>query len=128
MRALADVHAVNLGKSPALTMAKPKLFQFNNAAPGSGTTSPGIATVMVPWRVYGVPLLGVGLGVGWVRAYLGVHFPLDIVGALQVALQVALIGAVTVYSLKGCLLPVFAEVLHLSMMGSKTGNFRHRPG
>lgn len=79
MRALADVHAVKLSKSPALTMAKPKLFQFNNAAPGSGTISPGIATVMV-------------------------------------------------YSLKEWLLPVFAEVLHVSMMGSNAGNIRHQPG
>ncbi len=38
------------------------------------------------WRRFGVGLALLGLPVAWARMYLGVHFPLDMVGALGVGL------------------------------------------
>lgn len=48
------------------------------------------AALAVTWLMgelasLGIVILGVGLGVGWARVYLGVHFPLDIAGGLMVA-------------------------------------------
>ena len=42
-----------------------------------------LGTARGSWLVF--PLLGAGLLTGWARVYLGVHFPLDVVGALPVA-------------------------------------------
>jgi len=38
------------------------------------------------WRIAGAALALLGLSVAWARVYLGVHFPLDMVGAFVVAL------------------------------------------
>lgn len=42
-----------------------------------------LATTRASWLVF--PLLSLGLAVGWARVYLGVHFPIDVFGALPVA-------------------------------------------
>ncbi|MFC5474870.1 phosphatase PAP2 family protein [Paraherbaspirillum soli] len=36
-------------------------------------------------RRFGIPVLLLGIPVGWARVYLGVHFPFDMIGALCVA-------------------------------------------
>jgi undecaprenyl-diphosphatase len=38
-----------------------------------------------PWRAAGAAMLLLGLPVAWARVYLGVHFPLDMLGAAVVA-------------------------------------------
>jgi undecaprenyl-diphosphatase len=58
---------------------------------------------------WGLPLLAVGLLVGWSRVYLGVHFPLDVVAALPVAWA----GSVAASALRVPLMPAFARVLWL---------------
>jgi undecaprenyl-diphosphatase len=59
-----------------------------------------------PWAF---PMLTLGLLVGWSRVYLGVHFPLDILAALPVAVA----GAVMGRSLRAPLTPAFALILSL---------------
>ena len=45
------------------------------------------AALAIPrFRPWTLPLLGLGLVVGWSRVFLGVHFPLDVIGALPVAI------------------------------------------
>lgn len=43
------------------------------------------------YALYGFPLLALGLAVGWSRVFLGVHFPLDVLGALPVAVAAAIL-------------------------------------
>ena len=59
--------------------------------------------------VWGLPLLTVGLLVGWSRVYLGVHFPYDVLAALPVAIG----GAAAAHALRKPALPVFERMLHL---------------
>ena len=42
-------------------------------------------------RRWGAVVLAVGFGVAWSRIYLGVHFPLDMIGAFGVAAVAALL-------------------------------------
>ncbi|WP_251976190.1 phosphatase PAP2 family protein [Salinicola avicenniae] len=44
-------------------------------------------------RTLGIALAGIGVGIAWSRVYLGVHFPLDMLGALAVSLGVAGLAA-----------------------------------
>ncbi len=61
------------------------------------------------YALWGLPLLSVGLLVGWSRVYLGVHFPLDILAALPVAWA----GAAAAGALQAPLLPLVARLLYL---------------
>ncbi len=86
-------------------------------------TSPGLPSrqVTVLWTLafaslrtrtvalWGFPLLGLGLIVGWSRVYLGVHFPFDIVAALPVAW----LGAIAATALSRRMQPTFARLLSL---------------
>ncbi len=75
---------------------------------------------------WSLPLLALGLAVGWSRVYLGVHFPLDILGAFPVALA----GAVLAQVFRPWVAPVFGKVIDLNAWitrriidaaGAKTG-------
>lgn len=59
------------------------------------------------FAIWGLPLLTLGLVVGWCRVYLGVHFPLDIAAALPVAATAALVVA----ALQMPLLPAFSWLM-----------------
>lgn len=61
------------------------------------------------YAVWGLPLMAIGLVVGWARVYLGVHFPFDIIAALPVALA----SAVIAHGLRRPLSPAAARILHL---------------
>ncbi len=56
------------------------------------------------WRAPGLALLGIGIAVAWARIYVGVHFPLDIAGALGVAW----LGAVVIRKARIAVEPLFA--------------------
>ncbi|WP_342596198.1 phosphatase PAP2 family protein [Salinicola lusitanus] len=47
------------------------------------------------WRPLGYLFAGLGLGIAWSRVYLGVHFPLDMLGAIVVSALVATLLAIT---------------------------------
>lgn len=57
-----------------------------------------------PW---GLPLLAVGLAVGWSRVFLGVHFPYDVAAALPIALA----GALAARALRGRIRPAIDRLL-----------------
>lgn len=42
---------------------------------------PNLSTVLDGESVFGIALLAMGLCVAWARIYLGVHFPLDMLGS-----------------------------------------------
>lgn len=46
-------------------------------------------------RPLGAIFAGIGLGIAWSRVYLGVHFPLDMLGAIAVSAAVASLAAAT---------------------------------
>jgi undecaprenyl-diphosphatase len=56
-----------------------------------------------------LPLMLTGLLVGWSRVFLGVHFPLDILAAMPVAM----VGTAAARVLQAPLLPVTVRVLYL---------------
>lgn len=60
--------------------------------------------------LWSLPLLVLGLVVGWSRVYLGVHFPFDILGAFPVALA----GAVLACIFRSAMSPVFSNILDLN--------------
>lgn len=75
---------------------------------------------------WSLPLLALGLVVGWSRVYLGVHFPYDVLGAFPVALA----GAAFAQAFRPLTSPVFGKVIDLNAWltrrvidatGAKTG-------
>ncbi|MGV8893667.1 MAG: undecaprenyl-diphosphatase [Burkholderiaceae bacterium] len=74
-----------------------------------------------------VPLLAVGLLVGWSRIFLGVHFPLDIAGALPVAALAALISRAAAGVIDRAI-SIPAQRLYWYVIESRlrTGNKTHR--
>ena len=76
--------------------------------------------------LWSLPLLVLGLVVGWSRVYLGVHFPYDILGAFPVALA----GAAFAQVFRPSMSSVFGKVIDLNAWltrrlidaaGAKTG-------
>ncbi len=61
------------------------------------------------FAVWGLPLLTLGLLVGWSRVYLGVHFPFDVLAAFPVAAA----GAVAAYALRQPVKPTISSILAL---------------
>lgn len=61
------------------------------------------------FELFAMPLLAVGLVVGWSRVYLGVHFPFDVLGALPVAV----LGAAIAGGLRRPCRPAVARLLYL---------------
>lgn len=59
------------------------------------------------FSMWALPLLAVGLLVGWSRVFLGIHFPFDVLAALPVGLAGAAIGL----ALRKPALPAFARIL-----------------
>ncbi len=45
----------------------------------------GLALLSAQTRLFGIIVLVAGIGVGWARIFLGIHFPLDMLGAVIVA-------------------------------------------
>ena len=69
----------------------------------------GIAALMTRrLTAWGLPLLALGLIVGWSRVYLGVHFPLDVLAALAVAVA----GAVAARALRRSTMPLVGRLLY----------------
>ena len=60
--------------------------------------------------LWSLPLLVLGLVVGWSRVYLGVHFPHDVLGAFPVALA----GAALAQAFRPSMSPVFGKVIDLN--------------
>ena len=61
-------------------------------------------TLRRTWRAPGLALLGIGITVAWARMYVGVHFPLDMAGALGVAW----LSAVVTLNAQTAVAPLFA--------------------
>lgn len=61
------------------------------------------------FALWGFPLMALGLIAGWSRVYLGVHFPLDILAALPVAV----LGTIAAGALRAPLRPGFDHLLAL---------------
>lgn len=69
----------------------------------------GIAALMTRrLAIWGLPLLALGLIVGWSRVYLGVHFPLDVLAALPVAVA----GAAAASALRRPTMPLVGRLLY----------------
>ncbi|MDQ2778622.1 MAG: undecaprenyl-diphosphatase [Pseudomonadota bacterium] len=99
--------ALALAQIVAHVWPQPRPFALNLGTQYlAHTADPGLPSdhVVVIWTaalallridrfaIWGLPLLALGLVVGWCRVYLGVHFPLDIVAALPVAAAATLVA------------------------------------
>jgi undecaprenyl-diphosphatase len=58
---------------------------------------------------FGLVWFGLGLLVGWSRVFLGVHFPVDVFGALLVAV----LATSCVHALRRPMQPVYTQVVNL---------------
>ena len=61
-------------------------------------------------RLWAAGFLALGLGVAWARIYLGVHFPLDMIGAAAVAACAAALVRACAPLLRGRIYPVLAQI------------------
>jgi undecaprenyl-diphosphatase len=72
------------------------------------------------WRRWGLVISGLGLSTAWARVYLGVHFPLDMAGALLLALIGAAVARAAQPRLTASLLPwlerTYEALLRLSRL------------
>lgn len=66
-------------------------------------------------RRWGVVLLGLGLALAWARVYLGVHFPLDMFGALGVSALASLVVFRASAVLRRVFYPLLVEIYEVSL-------------
>ena len=66
------------------------LHHSRRPAPGKLCRRVGSRLLLDGAALFGLPVLGSGLCVAWARMFLGLHFPLDMLGALGVAMLVYL--------------------------------------
>jgi undecaprenyl-diphosphatase len=125
-RELLEVLAVTLlalgfGQAIGMAWPQPRPFmvhlgtQFLAHVPDPGFPSDHVT---VSWSVacaalasrrfarFGLVCFGLGLLVGWSRVFLGVHFPMDVFGALPVAV----VATACVHALRRPMQPVYTEV------------------
>lgn len=70
----------------------------------------GMAALMTRrFDLWSMPLMAMGLLIGWSRVYLGVHFPFDVLAAMPVALA----GVALARALRGPLLPTMVRLLYV---------------
>ncbi len=76
-----------------LPIGKTFLYHKANASFPSGHAtlvfSLGFSLYLSRFRAAGAAILLTGVGIGWARVFLGVHFPFDILGAIPVSLCAA---------------------------------------
>ncbi|WP_395004821.1 undecaprenyl-diphosphatase [Cypionkella sp.] len=67
-------------------------------------------------RLWATGFLALGLGVAWARIYLGVHFPLDMIGAAAVAVCAAALVRACGPVLRGRIYPVLGQIYEVALV------------
>ena len=67
-------------------------------------------------RLWAAGFLALGLGVAWARIYLGVHFPLDMIGAAAVAVCAAALVRACAPVLRGRIYPVLGQIYEVALV------------
>ncbi len=76
----------------------------------------GVSLLISGQRLWAAGFLAFGLGVAWARIYLGVHFPLDMIGAAAVAACAAALVRVCAPVLRGRIYPVLAQIYKAALV------------
>jgi undecaprenyl-diphosphatase len=76
----------------------------------------GLSLLLEGWPAWGFATVLVGLGVAWSRIFLGVHFPLDMLGSVGVA-GVSLLAVAPAWRRWGTRVSAQAQSLHHRVLG-----------